>query len=237
MRPQWTAGIVGTLSKRQRTPEELQEQLIRQRGFLRSRGEAFDAGNIDEAWALSPTVRVLVHQTDKSSSLLGQLQLQGQMRFLDTGSPVADQWFRKPDGSLTQSINMLGAGLLYIKITDDLANWYPRLDTDPGTWSRIPFEKWWNQPILRSWSRPNRLWTRRTLVLALANKDGGAHVDPDIDEDFDCVLRRHAGRYIIAAAGGQLNVQASPVPPSVRQISYELEMSITETLGESCLAG
>lgn len=216
---------MGRASSRKRTQRELSEQLRRQHGFLERFGQSFDAGHLDEAWSLATTVRVLVHDTAKSISLLEQLAVKDTMRFLDTGDPVEDQWFRTPKG-LMQRINVLGTGLLLLSGHGTVAEWKPRLDEDPETRRWIPFKDWWEQAVLRSWADPERLWRRRKLVLSLANQEGGAHVDPDVDEHFDAVLRKHAGRFTIEGPGGPAKVTSSPVPPTVRQIAYELQLSL-----------
>ncbi|MHA1747721.1 MAG: hypothetical protein ACTSYF_03660 [Promethearchaeota archaeon] len=60
----------------------------------------------------------------------------------------------------------------------------PKLDEGPP-WSyrEIPFEDWWNQIILITSSLDR--FTRKSLILNLANKDGGAHIDKNLDPDYE----------------------------------------------------
>ncbi len=216
---------MGRASSRKRTQPELFEQLRRQHGFLERLGQSFDAGHTDDAWGLATTIRVLVHDTNKSASLLKQLRIKDRMRLLDTGDPVEDQTFHTPRGSKLQ-INAFGTGILILAGRGTVATWKPRLGEDPEIQRWISFGDWWKQAVLRSWADPERLWQRRDLVLALANKEGGAHVDPEVDKHFDSVLRRHAGRFAIRGPEGPAKVTSSPVPPTVRQIAYELQLSL-----------
>lgn len=55
------------------TPEELQAHLAEQLGFLERSADAFDNGYEDEAKRMATAIRVLVHDTNQSISLLKQL--------------------------------------------------------------------------------------------------------------------------------------------------------------------
>ena len=55
--------------------EALQDHLTEQIGFLLRSAESYDNGFTDEAKRLAVTIRVLVHDTGKSTSLLKQLKL------------------------------------------------------------------------------------------------------------------------------------------------------------------
>jgi hypothetical protein len=63
---------------------ELEQHLAEQVSFLRVSAQAFDAGLEAEAKRLATSIRVLVHDTGISKSLIGQLGLKESMRFEDT---------------------------------------------------------------------------------------------------------------------------------------------------------
>jgi hypothetical protein len=65
------------------SPAELQTHLDEQLGFLERSSAAFDEGYEDEAKRLAVTLRVLLHETTQSHSLLRQLGLLPDT-FLDT---------------------------------------------------------------------------------------------------------------------------------------------------------
>jgi hypothetical protein len=52
---------------------ELLDKLKQQMRFLKTSCDIFDQGNTEEAIRLSTTIRILVHDTNKSNSLLNQL--------------------------------------------------------------------------------------------------------------------------------------------------------------------
>lgn len=77
--------------------------------------------------------------------------------------------------------------------------------------------------------RVERSWTRKELVLQLANQEGGAHVDPNLNEDYEALARRnHLGWHMESRdESGLITIGATPfegdaVAISVRQIAYEL---------------
>ena len=65
---------------------DLRQHLVEQLGFLRRSAEAYDSGLVDEAKRLAVTIRILVHDTEKSKSLLGQLHELSRW-FLNTAVP------------------------------------------------------------------------------------------------------------------------------------------------------
>ena len=62
---------MGKMAKRPRSTEELEELLHEQLAFLESSAAAFDAGMDGEAKRLAVALRVLLHDTKNSHSLLG----------------------------------------------------------------------------------------------------------------------------------------------------------------------
>src|SRR4051794_38541440 len=66
------------------TREDLERLLREQVTFLRRSAEAYDAGDEAEAKRLATHVRVLVHDTESSHSLLGLLGVKEQLGYEDT---------------------------------------------------------------------------------------------------------------------------------------------------------
>src|SRR4051812_47474021 len=63
---------------------DLVEQLRIQVDFLERSSVAYDQGFEDEARRLATVVRILVHDTARSKSLLGQLGVKERLRYHDT---------------------------------------------------------------------------------------------------------------------------------------------------------
>lgn len=76
------------MAKYKQSKEELRNHLIESLNFLKASSSSFDAGFYGEAKRLALTIRVLVHDTDKSKSLLGLLGMKAAMGFFDTANDV-----------------------------------------------------------------------------------------------------------------------------------------------------
>jgi hypothetical protein len=70
------------------THDDLVEKLRQQLGFLRHSAALFDQGSEDEALRLAQLVRILVHATSSSHSLLSQLGVKETFDYLDTSEPI-----------------------------------------------------------------------------------------------------------------------------------------------------
>src|SRR5689334_18729596 len=66
---------------------DLEHQLREQMEFLKASARTFDEGFVAEAKRLAGTIRLLVHDTSNSRSLLGQLGLKERL-FLSTATPI-----------------------------------------------------------------------------------------------------------------------------------------------------
>jgi hypothetical protein len=83
------------------------------------------------------------------------------------------------------------------------------------------FEKWWNTDIVLVDSKRN-IFTRRKIVCEIANTDGGAHVDPSLKEPYYDVSQANSLGWIHHdERTGIDRVLNDPIPPCIRQISYE----------------
>ena len=65
----------------------LREQLSRQLSFLERSASAFDAGHRDEAIRIATTVRVMIHETQKSACLLTLLRARNSIKLVSTVKP------------------------------------------------------------------------------------------------------------------------------------------------------
>ena len=65
-------------------------------------------------------------------------------------------------------------------------------------------------------------FSRRAIVLAVANKDGGAHVDPSLDEAYAALTRGNSMNWKTVAPGGAEADLPGPHLATVRQIAHEV---------------
>lgn len=74
----------GTLRIMRQSREDLLGHLRDQFDFLETSGAGFDAGRTAESKRLATTIRILVHDTAASTSLLRQLDVKDDLLFVDT---------------------------------------------------------------------------------------------------------------------------------------------------------
>jgi hypothetical protein len=190
---------------------------------LRVLGEQFDTGHRVMGYPLAATIRVLVHDTASSHALLEQLGELRAMSFLDTSLPINPHNLIPSRGGLVLKKMITGTGM----------EWAPRIEVPrptPGAEPRdVRFPSWWNADVMRDSN--GTLWSRRRMVLAIANKEGGAHIDPSQPVDVRAIEEENSmgWEYHDPIIGDQ-PMSRGPLLPSIRQAAYELEQSITRRL-------
>jgi hypothetical protein len=123
---------------------DLLEHVRIQVGFLQKSGREFDEGDESESVRLAVAIRVLVYNSTFSTSLLKQLGVQDELKFLDTAMPPIEP----PTPGLL--IKRFDGGLAYLEMSRDGARYRAPLDDNPPveTFGPQPFQDWWNRPII-----------------------------------------------------------------------------------------
>jgi hypothetical protein len=206
-----------------RNRADLMAMLRDQVELLRVLGTTFDSGQRIVAYPLATTVRVLVHDTASSHALLAQLGELSTMQFCDTSLPFNPRNLIKTHGGLVVLKATTGTG----------AEWAPRCEVPvpvPGAEPRdIPFQSWWETDVISD--SQGTSWSRRRMVLAVANKEGGAHIDPSQPVDVRVIEEENSmGFGYRDPIAGDRPMSNGPLLPSIRQSAYELEQSITKHL-------
>jgi hypothetical protein len=132
-------------------------ELIKQLRFIQTSCAVYDAGLEDEACRLAVALRVLFHKTPRSTPLLAHLKMENSLML---SSSVGHNDWRD---YVAMRINLGSATPVSCQ---------PKLGSK---FSKLPLHKWWHEQIVHSFE--GRAYYRRDLILAAANKDGGAHVD------------------------------------------------------------
>lgn len=146
---------------------DLHKQLSRQLLFLRNSAGAYDAGHKEEAVRIAVVGRVLCHDTKSSHSLLKQLGVKDTLQLITTVKVRNDQIPTGVDVAELMGGVTFGESIEYTPIDLGLPS--------------IPCHEWWAQPV---YLINGHLLCRKDVILAAANKDGGAHVDaPDVNLD------------------------------------------------------
>ncbi|WP_195218885.1 hypothetical protein [Leuconostoc lactis] len=162
------------MSKRKLSTQEKNNKLTEQLSLLQQYAGMFDAGSINMALPMATQVRVLFHQTERSNSLLTQLELDNKFKVWhspnDSFSPdnLIPSWdlLMMSVGPEGASYSPLGSKGLFNNRRDNFNNVIPELF--------LPIELWWNQIVF---SKQGKNISRKDIVTFIANKDGGAHVD------------------------------------------------------------
>jgi hypothetical protein len=200
------------------SPADLIKHLEEQFKFMQASAKMYDEGSVAESKRLACSIRVLVHDTGMSKSLMDQLKMKDNL-FLDTASPWNPKNF------------MSHQGLLSLHLGEGSAIYKPRLDDGPpilAPW--IPFNSWWNNIILVDNER--RQLSRKQLVLAIANKDGGAHVDPILGEEYGPIRNNISMAWCTQKDGVEVPLEPRVNLASVRQISHEVLRTIERIVND-----
>lgn len=195
-----------------RLPRADLEQLLEEAvAFLQASAAAFDAGFEAEAKRLAVTLRVLLHDTAQSHSLMKQLKLKDRTQWVDTAIPINPRNLLPSWGLVIVRV-VSGQGAQYIAPLNDLS---PDRRNPPRS-----FRVWWDTDILKD--QNGELWSRKRMVLHLANKEGGAHVDPSLDDAYKKLVEDNALGVAYVDERGEEPASGNAVAVSVRQITHEV---------------
>ena len=198
--------------------KQLEDHLARQVEYLENSIKLYDTGFAGEVQRMAVVVRVLVHDTPNSTSLLQQLGLK-HATFYDTSYPY--------DPRNLPGHHSLAMVQMQSDPTGGSVQYQPALDiASQIAWE--PFTKWWNEIVISDPQAPpqNRQMSRAKLVLTMANQDGGAHVDPEIDAFYADV--QSANKFGWNLAGGPdagkplLGIEST----SMRQVAHEMIITL-----------
>jgi hypothetical protein len=198
------------MTKVPQTNADLICHLKNQYEFLKTSARSFDAGFTNEAQRLALTIRILVHNTNNSHSLLKQLQSQDKMSFLNTSEDF------EPDNTMPTVTLAAICAQEYQAFCDAYKYFHEDI------WKM--FDPWWNQIIIVD--KNKNQFTRKSIILAIADTDGGAHIDPSLNEQYANLSKFNSIGWQHVEEGKTYDFLNGPELASVRQIAYELIRSI-----------
>lgn len=191
-------------------PTDFKAHLARQLGFLKRSCDAYDHGHFDEGARIAVVARVIFHQTRSSTSLLTHLG-NPPLTILSTtrGLPRIPGPPLHFNGLCTLTTGVSGAGVR------------PKLGGGPTSDFRDVAD-WWKQVVFVIDRTPI---SRHDLVLGGANKDGGAHVDPELSHEYELLMQDGAaGELVYKNNAGEEHKE--PITDAhfmcLRQIGYEI---------------
>lgn len=224
-----------------KTRDELLTELMEQMSALRASAQSYDGGHLWEAKRLASAAYILVHDSPRgrARSLLSQLGLRSSLECISSiSAPVAERSHSGWDSS---------HGLLFVTLHNREARFTPKLGKGAESYRNIPFLSWYDEVIF--YGLRNASVSRKNLIHYLRSQDGGAHVDPTLDDPHyhdwkaygDPGLSFEQSGDGLMLYGPTFNVETGetiydpnpglPVRGSVfaamRQIAWELESSIS----------
>jgi hypothetical protein len=202
------------------TPDDLGERLREQVRFLERSADAFDRGFEDEAKRLAVVIRVLLHDTSSSRSLLELLGAKSTLKFLDTASPIWPDNLLATPGLIVFRSEMNQESGMEIRYEAPLHNSIRKASK--------PFAPWWEDPVTKD--QQGELFSRQDYVLTVANKEGGAHVDPTLNAEWTRLTRDNSLAFTETSSRGVDLPMGDPALPTVRQIAWEVDQTIRSQL-------
>lgn len=188
--------------------------------MLQNSCEQFDAGFELAYKQIAVILRTLLHDTKMSHSLLGQLGWKDHIAWRDS-NPVL------PPGA-----HMVGFGLCSLRMQIEAEH------TDFGHQARDPetimsmgheannFHDWWSSSAFKD--STGHEFSRRNLVLAVSNKDGGAHID-ELPSAFRALSSEGSMGWRVGVGDAMAPFVVSPVPASIRTVAEELLLSVYQS--------
>ena len=155
-----------------RSREKVLAKLKEQMQFLRNSLRTFYDGEFAESVRIATIIRVLVHETGMCKPLLKQAKPNG------LGLPILDHAGERPGEKAVFRFAVSARLGNPIAPAVDLGSTHHTLST---------VGVWWNAEVFTFPSRlvaPQWVYTRKRVVLILANTEGGAHVDPEENPDY-----------------------------------------------------
>ena len=198
---------------------------------MKSASEQFDQGRLVEATMLASYIRTLVHQCDESDALIHQLGLQGRLSWVDTAGV--------PNPKTTSS----SACLTLMKVCSGArrrAEYVPKLGLYPPApirtreggsierGSRIAFDHWWTNPVVKDCD--GMVFSRKQLVLALAHHGCAPAGDAQTAAACESLRSSRSLRWVVSGekAWASTTLESNPVMASIRQIGYETLQTIRQ---------
>lgn len=192
--------------------KELLEHLEDQKQFLKASCDSFDAGFTGEFKRIAIAIRLLLHQSRHSNSLLDQLDMKESILFLSTA-------YERPENN-----HFSYNGLVLFGVKKGMTKYIAPLDDSPNK-KTISFNDWWQEAIIVN--DKGKKITREVLIRTASDQDGGAHVDSELDETY-ARLSKGLDLGVTFKSGNKISLIENPERVAIRQIGHEVLKSLDE---------
>lgn len=197
-----------------KTKDDFMKHLKTQIRYLENSSKSYDDGFEDEAPRLATAIRVLFHDYKRNStSLLTHLQVKNNIHLISSVDQYIPNNLVSYLGFLTLRYTVGGEALYIPNCTND--------DECPNKW--LSFNDWWNEIVLDD---KVNIFSRRELVLKVANKDGGTHVDESLNEDYAGLTVNNSIGWFYEIENDRHPFDNNPAYACIRQIAQEVLLSL-----------
>lgn len=189
---------------------QIENHFADQLGFLEGSFKAFDEGKTSEYKRIALAIRVLAYDQGQSRSLLGQLDMKGI-------------FFMSYANKLNPKNLVASHPLAMIRVEGSVSSFVAVLNNGPFPPKFLPFDTWWNEDVFRS--PDGTVLTRGDFVSIVANQDGGAHVDPELDERYNRLANENLAGWFSGSTEGEtplLHIEKT----YLRHIGFEFSNSV-----------
>lgn len=183
-------------------PNQVIQPLRAHVDFVVRSSDAYDEGYQGEVKRFTTSLRALFHDALPFRSLMA-LADGLHSNFVSTAVPLGTEGLSKY-GGLVRTAKLDGRPICYAPLD---GAWYARWMT---------FSEWWNEPVFTDDQRVDL--SRRELVVAIANKDGGSNVDPNLSDVYALLSEDAKFGWVQKPDEGPTT---SPERAAVRQIAHE----------------
>ena len=198
-----------TASDNPRFTDKLKEQLQ----FIKRSCDAYDQGAENEALRIATSLRVIFHNTTQSVSLMAHLGFENK-KMLSSSRGHGD-W----KDYLSHQINLSSSQPIKL---------LPILDQQ---FQELSIGDWWKNETVFVHNGNNH--SRRKIILSAANKDGGAHVDDELEEYYKFLC---AGEYAFGITGNLSYDGNPPFPQGITIYPSNAHLALIRQFGHETLA-
>jgi hypothetical protein len=157
-----------------KTADDYKQHLRDQLDFLERSASAYDQGHTNEAARIATTLRVLFHDTGTSTSLLTHLGAKNTVKLASKTSDDSHIF----DNAAKTGRPILGFSKVSM-VTISIGKCEPDLSEPLRS---VDIQTWLSECLIAHPGTKNI--SRHDVIQWLANKDGGAHVDEKLPEEY-----------------------------------------------------
>jgi len=200
--------------KNSQSTQDLFNHLKEQIEFLQRSAKSFDVGYVSEGKRMALVIRVLLHNTSHSHSLLHLLG-KDKIKFYNTASNT-------DNGTAMSTHRLIGLKLSINKGKSETSYYAPLDNRNPNidVNRKIDFLQWWNGIVIID--KLSNKFSRKDIILSICNTDGGAHIDPKLNAVYAALSRFNSLGWKASDSKGKDRDLFNAELMTTRQICHEV---------------